>query len=136
MLFGYRWPAPDDKSQAAPQPAMAAFPLSLIRHQGIAQSARTVVDHLESAPTKGFWVHVDMDVLATEWMPAVDSPEPGGMAPHELSTVLKAAVNSERCIGMEFTIYDPTLDPSGDGADLIVNMVAELFSRNSEDITV
>jgi hypothetical protein len=37
---------------------------------------------------------------------------------------------------MEFTIYDPTLDPSGDGADLIVNMVAELFSRNSEDITV
>jgi arginase len=130
ILCGYRWPAPGDKSAAVPQPPMAAFPLSLIRQQGIAQSARRVVAHLESAPTKGFWIHVDMDVLATEWMSAVDSAEPGGMTPHELSTVLKAAVNSEHCIGMELTIYDPTLDPGGGGADLIVNMMAELFSKN------
>jgi hypothetical protein len=47
-----------------------------------------------------------MDVLATEWMP--------------------------RYIGMEFTIYDPTHDPGGGGADLIVNMLAELFSKNGE----
>jgi arginase len=132
ILFGYRRPAPDDKSPAGPQQPMAAFSLSSIRQQGIAQSARTAVAHLESAPTKGFWIHVDMDVLATEWMSAVDSPEPGGMTPHELSTVLKAAVNSECCIGMEFTIYDPTLDPSGSGADLIVNMLAELFSQNGD----
>jgi arginase len=131
-LFGYRRPAPGDKSPAVPQQPMAAFPLRLIRQQGIAQSARIAVAHLESAPTKGFWVHVDMDVLATEWMPAVDSPEPGGMTPHELSTVLKAAANSERCIGMEFTIYDPTLDPSGSGADLIVNMLAELFPQEGK----
>jgi arginase len=128
ILFGYRWPAPGDKSPAVPQPPMSAFPLSLIRQQGVTQSARSAVAHLESAPTTGFWIHVDMDVLATQWMPAVDSPEPGGMAPHELSTVLQAAVNSERCIGMELTIYDPTLNPSGSGADLIVNMMAELFS--------
>jgi arginase len=131
-LCGYRRPVPGDKSAAVPQPPMAAFPLSLIRQKGVTQSAQRVVAHLESAPTKGFWVHVDMDVLATEWMSAVDSPEPGGMTPHELSTVLKAAVNSERCIGMELTIYDPTLDPSGSGADLIVNMLAELFSKNGE----
>jgi arginase len=131
-LCGYRRPVPGDKSAAIPQPPMAAFPLSLIRQQGVTQSAQRVVAHLESAPTKGFWVHVDMDVLATKWMSAVDSPEPGGMTPHELSTVLKAAVKSERCIGMELTIYDPTLDPSGSGADLIVNMLAELFSKNGE----
>jgi arginase len=129
VIFGYRQPPPGEASPAAPQPPMSAFPLNLIQQQGIAQSARKAVAHLESLPTQGFWIHVDMDVLATEWMPAVDSPETGGMTPHELSTLLKAAITSERCVGMEVTIYDPTLDPAGKGADLIVNMLAEVFSR-------
>jgi arginase len=127
IVCGYRWPAPEDKSPASPQPPMAAFPLTLLEQPGMTQSARTVIAHLESAPTRGFWVHVDMDVLATEWMPAVDSPQPGGMTPHELSTLLRAAVNSERCVGMEITIYDPTLDPEGRGADLIIRMLAQTF---------
>lgn len=132
IIFGYRRPAPGETSPAAPQPPMAAFPLNLIQQQGIAQSARTAVAHLESLPIQGFWIHVDMDVLATDWMPAVDSPETGGMTPRELSTVLKVATNSNRCAGMEITIYDPTLDPAGKGADLIVNLLAEVFSRNGE----
>jgi arginase len=133
VIFGYRQPAPGETSPAAPQPPMGAFPLNLIQQQGLAQSARTAIAHLESAPTQGFWIHVDMDVLATEWMPAVDSPEAGGMTPHELSTLLKMAVHSDRCVGMEVTIYDPTLDPAGKGADLIVNMLAEVFSRERRE---
>jgi arginase len=112
---------------------MGAFPLNLIRQQGIAQSSRTAMTHLASAPTRGFWIHVDVDVLATKWMPAVDSPEDGGMTPEELSTLLKIAMSSDRCVGMEVTIYDPTLDPAGKGADLIVNMLAEVFSRERRD---
>ena len=129
ILCGYRRPAPGEESPATPQRPMAAFPLTLMQHQGIAQSIEMAVAHLEAASTMGFWVHVDMDVLATEWMFAVDSPEPGGMTPQELTTLLRTAVDSERCTGMEVTIYDPTLDPSGAGADLIIHMLAELFSQ-------
>jgi arginase len=74
VIFGYRQPAPGEASPAAPQPPMGAFPLNLIQQQGIAQSGRTAMTHLASAPTQGFWIHVDVDVLATKWMPAVDSP--------------------------------------------------------------
>jgi arginase len=133
IIFGYRQPAPGDASPAAPQPPMGAFPLNLIQNQGIAQSSRTAMTHLASAPTQGFWIHVDVDVLATKWMPAVDSPEEGGMTPEELSTLLKTAMSSDRCVGMEVTIYDPTLDPAGKGADLIVNMLAEVFSRERRE---
>jgi arginase len=132
-IFGYRRPAPGETSPATPQPPMGAFPLNLIQQQGIAQSARTAVAHLASAPTQGFWIHVDVDVLATKWMPAVDSPEDGGMTPEELSTLLEIATRSDRCVGMEVTIYDPTLDPAGKGADLIVNMLAEVFSRERRE---
>jgi arginase len=133
VIFGYRQPAPGEASPAAPQPPMGAFPLNLIQQQGIAQSGRTAMTHLASAPTQGFWIHVDVDVLATKWMPAVDSPEDGGMTPEELSTLLKIAMSSDRCVGMEVTIYDPTLDPPGKGADLIVNMLAEVFSRERRE---
>jgi arginase len=133
VIFGYRQPAPGEASPAAPQPPMGAFPLNLIQQQGIAQSGRTAMTHLASAPTQGFWIHVDVDVLATKWMPAVDSPEDGGMTPEELSTLLIIAMSSDRCVGMEVTIYDPTLDPPGKGADLIVNMLAEVFSRERRE---
>ena len=132
ILCGYRRPAPGEESPAAPQQPMAAFALTVMQQQGIAESTAAAVAHLEAAPTQGFWVHVDMDVLATEWMSAVDSPEAGGMTPQELSTLLRRAVNSQRCTGMEITIYDPTLDPSGVGADLIVHMLAELFSQECQ----
>ena len=92
IVFGYRQPPPGDTSPFAPQPPMGAFPFHSIQQQGIAESARKAVTRLESAPTLGFWIHVDMDVLNTESMPAVDSPETGGMTPQELSTLLKAAV--------------------------------------------
>jgi arginase len=133
IVFGYRQPPPDDTSPVAPQPPMGSFPFHSIQQQGIARSARKAITRLESAPTRGFWIHVDVDVLNTESMPAVDSPETGGMTPQELSTLLQAAVHSDRCVGMEITIYDPTLDPAGTGADLIVNMLAEVFSTDRRE---
>jgi arginase len=125
VVFGYRWPAPGESSTATPREPMVAFPLSLIREQGIAQSARSAVAYLEAASESGFWVHLDLDVLAPEWMPAVDSPDPGGMSPKELSTTLRIAFESEGCLGMHVTIYDPTLDPDERRADLIVDLLAQ-----------
>ncbi len=128
IVFGYRQPPPGDISPVAPQPPMGAFPFHSIQQHGIGESSRAAVNRLKSAPTLGFWIHVDVDVLNTDSMPAVDSPESSGMTPQELSTLLQAAVHSDRCVGMEITIYDPSLDPAGKGADLIVNMLAEVFS--------
>ena len=127
VVFGYNWPPPDQASPATPKQPMTAFPLSTVRKQGVAHSAQTAVAHLEDVGL-GFWIHLDLDVLAPEWMPAVDSPNPGGMIPEELLTTLKIAVHSKRCIGMEVTIYDPTQDPKQQGADLIVKLLAQTFS--------
>ena len=127
VVFGYNWPPPNEDSPATPKKPMTALPLDAIRKQGIVQSAQTAVAHLKNIGL-GFWIHLDLDVLAPEWMPAVDSPNPGGMTPEELLTTLKIAVNSKRCIGMEVTIYDPTLDPKEQGADLIVEVLSQAFA--------
>jgi arginase len=127
VVFGYRWPAPGENSPAAPQKPMTGFPLSAIRKLPVSRSVETAVNQFENAGLK-FWVHVDLDVLAPEWMAAVDSPDPGGMTPEELTTTLRTAVRSKYCVGMEATIYDPTRDSTGKAADLILNVLSQTFS--------
>jgi len=86
--------------------------------------AAKAIEHFEH---KSFWLHVDVDVLNPIWMPAVDSPDPGGMNPDELLIILRSAIQSPRCIGMEITIYDPTMDPARHGARLIVDLLSMAF---------
>jgi len=128
FVFGYRWPAANENVSATPANPMGALPLERIREQGLTNAARFAVNHLEKPPTDGFWLHVDVDVLSPEWMPAVDSPDPGGTSPGEFVATLQTALASERLIGMELAIYDPSLDPGQRGAELIVDMLALAFA--------
>ncbi len=49
----------------------------MILHGGARAAARVrAVDGRES----GYWIQVDVDVLDPVHMPAVDSPDPGGLA--------------------------------------------------------
>ena len=122
VVFGYRVPPLNERSPDNPHPPMAAFPLDRIRAEGIDQATAAAVTRLEG---RGFWIHVDLDVLSPDWMPAVDSPDPGGMTPTELTKVLKRAIWSRKCVGMELTIYDPERDPTGRCANLIVDVLSD-----------
>ena len=126
-VFGYRWPAHDQVSVATPTASMHAMPLHRIRERGVGESTHAAIKRL-ALLEEGFWIHLDLDVLAPEWMPAVDSPDPGGMDPDELRTVLKIVLASPRCVGMEVTIYDPTLDPEEKLADFIIDLLASAWS--------
>jgi arginase len=126
VVFGYRLPAPNESSPATPHPPMTAFPLDRIRTEGIGQAAAAAVTRLEGSGL-GFWIHVDVDVLSPDWMPAVDSPDPGGMTPTELTGSLKQAIASSKCVGMDVTIYDPECDPTGRCAKLIVDILSDAF---------
>jgi arginase len=126
VLLGYRCPDPSTPSIAHPVEPMTAFPLAMIQRHGPQYAAAKALELLQH---KSFWLHLDVDVLDPVWMPAVDSPDPGGMSPGDLLTILRAATQSPNCIGMEITIYDPTLDPRGQGARLIVDLLSNAFQE-------
>jgi arginase len=73
----------------------------------------TVVDKL--------WLHVDLDVLSTRSMPAVDYQQPGGINWNHLKKITKAIMSSGYTIGLNLTIYNPDMDPDGLFAKRIVN---------------
>jgi len=75
----------------------------------------------------GFWLHLDVDVLDPSVMPAVDAPDPGGIAYQELELLLHGLVGSSDCIGVEVTVFDPDFDVEGVYAgDLVNTLVAGL----------
>jgi arginase len=76
----------------------------------------------------GFWLHVDVDVLDPSVMPAVDAPNPGGIAYSELELLLRGLVGGSDCVGADVTVFDPDFDVDGVYAADLVNALVTSFS--------
>lgn len=76
-----------------------------------------------------FWLHVDLDVLATDAFDAADYPQPGGLIWSELDEIAGTAIADPRCKGASAVIYNPDLDPGRKAADQVVEFVGRLMAR-------
>jgi len=68
-----------------------------------------------------WWLHTDLDVLATTELAAVDYPQPGGLPWRQLGQLTSAALATPGCAGWSVCIYNPDLDPGRGGADAIIS---------------
>ncbi len=75
----------------------------------------------------GYWVHLDADILDAALLPAVDSPETGGLTFDDLSDLLRALLGSASAVGLEVTVFDPDLDPDGRLARLFADAIVGGF---------
>ena len=100
-------------------------PVPILRAEGAARTAQWAHDQL--ADCAGYWVHVDVDVLDPAVMPAVDAPDPGGIAFTELELLLAGLVDTPHCLGVEITVFDPDYDPDGAyAAEIVATLAAGL----------
>jgi arginase len=76
----------------------------------------------------GWWCHVDLDVLATASLSAVDYPQPGGLTWSQLERLTAACLRVPGCLGASVVIYNPDLD-GGHAADRIAEFIAYLRDR-------
>jgi arginase len=81
------------------------------------------VSHL--ARTGAWWLHVDLDVLSTDSLGAVDYRQPGGFDWDTLDVLTRRVLSGPGLIGWDVTIYNPDLDPSRNDARRIVRYVSE-----------
>ncbi len=75
-----------------------------------------------------FWLHVDLDVLASISLPAVDYQQPGGLKWDQLSEITAAALAADGCAGWSVCIYNPDLDPDRHGADAIISYITQAIA--------
>lgn len=129
IAFGYR-----DLQDRASYTSKAIFEtqvrrmdLDEVRRRGIADAAQVVLDAVGGDGVEGVFVHFDVDVLDSEIMTAVDTPEPGGFSPSEAADALRTWRIDARVIGMEVTIYDPDRDRDRRCGRLLIDMLNAAF---------
>ena len=75
-----------------------------------------------------WWFHLDLDVLSTQALPAIDYPQPGGLGWDELAAVATMALSADPR-GWDVTIYNPDLDPERVHARRIVRFIGSVIER-------
>ena len=79
-----------------------------------------------------WWLHTDLDVLATDQFAAVDYPQPGGLTWDQLAGLTATALAAGGCAGWSVCIYNPDLDPRRDGADAIVSYITHTITTSDQ----
>lgn len=127
MLVGYR--AYDDATHDilgthVRETAIEVLDLADVRELGASAAGRRAVAQFGRGDLDGVWLDLDVDVLDDALMPAVDYREPDGLLPREVIEIVQSVAAMTSIVGMEVTIYNPTLDPDGACAAEIVDLVA------------
>jgi arginase len=111
-------------SQRIEDTAITVFDLAAIRQRGVEPVARDARARLTRPDLEGIWIHFDCDALDDAVMPAVDYRLPDGLRGEEVQAALGAAIASGAVVGIEVTIFNPTLDPDRSIARALVTCLA------------
>ncbi len=106
---------------------ITVWDLQRVRALGAAEAGRRAVEKMEASGVEGFWIHLDADVLDDSVMPAVDSRQPDGLGYAELIELLRTTLSSDLAVGMQVTIFDPELDPTGQIAQGFASAIVRAF---------
>ena len=129
VLCGYR-DAKESKtygSQDVQQTRIKSFDLQAVRERGARSCAIEGIRGLQASGVAGFWIHLDADVLDDSVMPAVDYRIPGGLSFQELVELLQALLGTGLAVGMDITIFNPSLDRDGSIAKSLTSAIVNGF---------
>jgi arginase len=62
---------------------------------------------------RGVWLHLDLDVIDPQSLPAVTYPQPGGLDWDQLAATVAPLARSPRLLGVSVADFRPDLDPTG-----------------------
>ncbi|MBC8076205.1 MAG: arginase family protein, partial [Chloroflexales bacterium] len=96
---------------------------------GPATAAASALARLTRHGLAGYWVHLDVDVLDPTVMPAVDSPDPGGLDWPDLRGLLGPLLAHPGAVGLQITVFDPDLDPDGRLATTLADLLVDVVHR-------
>lgn len=98
-----------------------------LRKAGIYNCVTDFLQFVREEELVGFWVHVDVDVLNDNLMPAVDSRQPDGLLYEEFYEILYPLVTHEKAIGLNLTILDPDRDTCGVHTKTFINQFCSVL---------
>lgn len=121
-------PRDADELAEAHVPTLAGQLRTLIRPAELAATDCEAATSAAAFLPAPWWLHVDLDVLATNELAAVDYPQPGGLTWEQLTQITSGALAANGCAGWSVCIYNPDLDPDRSGADSIITYLTRAIT--------
>jgi arginase len=118
---------PADRAEAASlgsvMPEDLGIPVEMsptaLRSAGLANAGRDALDRVGDK----YWVHLDVDVFDRREFPATDYPNADGLTLAEVGDLLQPLTGSPGMVGFSVACYHPELDPDGDCARALVDLL-------------
>lgn len=132
-LFGLERLDPPEREFLSKSP-MRHMHAADIQLKGGSVAAREALIHVH-ADAREFVLHLDLDVIAQEDLPAVDVPGSGGLRFEEVSAALSEIARHKNLLGLDVAQYNPDKDPDGSGAKKIVDLLVKALTARLEALT-
>jgi arginase len=97
-----------------------------VQRMGAAAAAQAAVDGIHSSSHE-FVLHFDVDVISD--FLATNYPGSGGLSLEEVREALLVFVRQKHLAALELTGYNPTKDPDGTAAKLLVDLLADVLEK-------
>ena len=97
-----------------------------VRESGAASALGKALATVTRPGAEGFWVHLDVDVLDDDLMPAVDYRHSGGITWEEAAEILRGLLREGGARGLEVTIFNPRLDADGSLAQHLSGLISNV----------
>lgn len=131
MLLGHR-PSelhPDvAQENARLDPAIDALTAPEVQVQGPAAVGRQGAARFGSRPA---WLHLDLDVLDAEALPAVSYPQPLGLGWAEVTALARPLATAPNLVGVSVADFNPDRDPDGTQAAQVVAALESLLAARA-----
>ncbi len=98
---------------------------------GSATAARSALERVHVAKNE-FVLHFDVDVIAGAEFPWTNSPGDGGLTLKEVRDALRVFASQPNLAAFVVAGYNPELDPEGQGARILVDLLAEALTSRLE----
>ncbi len=123
VLFGVgRLDAPEEERLR--HSSFRYFPADTLSHQPPADSTQMALEKIHGQQHE-FLLHLDVDVIAENEMPAVDHPGSGGLNLVYVRDVLGILVRQPRLAAIEIASYNPEKDADGRAAETIITLLVD-----------
>ena len=126
LLYGIARLDPPEQEVLAKSP-LRHITAEQIAARGAEKSASDALTH-SHADTRDFILHLDIDVISGDELPAVNIPQTGGLSLDQVRDSLKKFVAHKNLLGLDIAQFNPDKDPDGSAAKKIVALLVEALT--------
>jgi arginase len=127
-LFGVARLDPPEEQLLERSP-LRRYLASDVHRMGAAAAAQAAVERIHANGYE-FILHFDVDVIAD--FQATNYPGSGGLQLDEVREALKVFATQKHLAAIEITAYNPAKDSDGSGANLMLDLLVDIFTARTE----